>query len=67
MEIEIARHRRKCRDCESLIEKGEMASVFFIESPFGTHKVSYCKTCTIKGLLIRRKNIGLLLKQIEEM
>ena len=67
MEIEIAKHQRKCKDCEGTIERGEMASVFLHDSPFGTLKCSYCKTCTIKGLLIKRKNIGLLLKRIGGM
>lgn len=67
MEIEIAKHQRKCKDCEGAIERGEMASVFLHDSPFGARKVSYCKTCTIKGLIIKRKNIGLLLKQIRGM
>ena len=64
MKLETTRHRRKCRDCKSPIEKGEVVGIIMEENQYGTKKVSFCKVCTIKGLQIRKKRIEGYLKQI---
>ena len=67
MKLEIARARRKCKDCGDFIEKGEVAGVSRAENPYGTREVSYCKVCTTKGLHVRKKHIEEMLEQIKEM
>ena len=62
--LEKAEARRKCNDCKSSIERGEIAGVVNEEGNFGTKKVSYCKVCTIQGLEQRRNRINHMLRQM---